>query len=525
MFKKDYIIGLDMGSTSIKVAQFATKDGGLYLVKTDLKEIKSTTDKASREKETIVALKAALHGMDLKKSRVVAGINCPMTSVKKIAVPYMPKAELEQALKLEAKNYFPFSTDKAFLDFKIINDFVESGVRKYNITIAASPRETVSYYLGILKKVGIKPASFIPCTYALQEFAERLPLEKHKVHCILDIGNYFTELIIFKDKELIFSRKIPVAGGDFTKAMTGVLVSDRGRTALSLEEAEDIKRKIGIPAEGTSKVIDDKISEPQILSMLRSPIEQLVNEIDRCLDYYRQEKGGDTINSLILFGGGAALSGLTGFLSEELGMDVRLGDALEGFKIEPGAINHRKDTISYRMELAMGAALNEGRGVNLLPPEIKEETKRVMRRGTIEAVVTAIVIISILSYIGMKMQLTNFRKRHSVATNELASIQPEFKKAEAYHLANLVLVNEPYWEDIFKELSNLVPENIYLTAFDMQNNLITMEGITLSKDGEQLISDFILTLERGIFKNVKLVRSRDLSEATGNMFELTCRVD
>jgi len=175
--------------------------------------------------------------------------------------------------------------------------------------------------------------------------------------------------------------------------------------------------------------------------------------------------------------------------------------------------------------MATGAALTEGKGINLLPPEIKEETKRVVKRGTIEAIATAVILISVLLYIGIRIQLGNFEKRISVAKLELSSLQPQFKQAEAYQLANTVLAHEPHWEDIFKELSNLIPDNIHLTNMNMKDNIITMKGIVASEGGEEILSDFILTLEKGIFKNVKLVSTKDLKDEVGNEFELKCWVD
>jgi len=52
-----------------------------------------------------------------------------------------------------------------------------------------------------------------------------------------------------------------------------------------------------------------------------------------------------------------------------------------------------------------------------------------------------------------------------------------------------------------------------------------MKGIVASKDGEEILSDFILILEKGIFKNVKLASTRDIKGEAGNEFELKCWVD
>ena len=524
MFKKEHIVGLDIGTSSVKIAQFTRKEDGLCLVKADLKEIMQTGDETVREKEIVSALKDLLRGIDIKKSKIIVSINCPKTAVKITKVPYMPKAELHNGISLEAQNYFPFPIDNSLVDHEILTDVVEKGVRKYKVALGVSPKVTVDRYLSLLKKAGIKPASFIPCPYALHKLGEQSYSQKDKTTCFIDIGQLHTELVILKGYTLVFTRKIPVTAIDFTKALMGVLVSDIGKTELSLDEAEKIKKEIGIPLEGEPKIIDNKISTPQILSMLRVPLEQLVNEIDRCFDYYREEAGGENVDSIVLFGGSASLTGLIEYLSEGLGIKVKLGDPLEGLKINKDGIKER-EKISHRLGFAIGAALNGGKGINLLPAEIKEETKRVIKRSTAEVIATAIILVSAFFYIGMRIQLGNFHKRISVARLEFSSLQPQLKQAKAHQLANLVLVDEPHWEDIFKELSNIIPVDIHLTNMTFENNVIGMRGIVASQDGEELISDFILALEKGIFKSVKLRGAKDLPEKAGNEFELECRLD
>jgi len=517
LFKKDYIIGLDIGTFSVKIAQFAKRPDGLHLVRSDLKEIKN-------ENEIIAALKEMFRGVDLKKSKVIASINCPKTTTKKITSPYMPKAELERGIKLEAKSYFHFPIDDSSLDFEILGDIVEKGIRKYEVLVSVSPKAIVDKYLSLLRKLGIKPASFVTGSYAMQKLIEAVDTKEEKTACCLDIGKIFSELSIFRGRILVFSRKIPITGDDITKAMTGVLVSDRGKTELSIDEAEKIKKEIGIPSGSDSKIIDDKISTTQILSMIRSSLEQLAVEIERCFDYYREESGSGKIDSLTLYGGGAALNGLIKFLSDSLGIEVTLGDAFQGLNMDSKAAIDRTNH-SYRMEFAIGAGLSEAKGLNLLPPEIKEEMKRMVKRSTAEVFVTSFLLISLLFYIGLRIQSGNLDTKVSVAKKELVSLNPQFKKAEAQYLANMVLVDEPYWDEIFKELSHVTPREIYLTRIKFSDGIIVINGIILSQNGEEHLSGFILSLEEGIFKNVKLVRSKDLKDKIGNEFEIKCSVD
>ncbi len=524
LFKKDYIIGLDIGSTSIKIAQFKEAEGrGFSLVKAQLKEIAPYSDDVSFEREAVLALRYLLRDVNIKRAKIIVSVNCPQTAIKKVVAPYMPKSELRQGIALEAKSYFPFSIDGSMLDFEVLGDIVDKGVRKYDLLAAVCPANTVRKYLSILNKAGVRPSSLIGSAYALGKAAEYIN-KKEESKCFIDIGRSHTELVIYRGNSLVFTRKIPVSGNDFTMSMTDALVSDRGRTQLAFDEAEKIKKDIGIPSDGDTRIIDNKIPVIQILSMLRPPAEHLVNEISRCFDYYREESNEAKIDSIVLFGGGASLTGLTKFMSGNLGMPVVIGDGLEGLRLEKESVQER-EKVSHRLEIAIGAALSNSKGINLLPLEIKEETKRIVKRSTVEAIVTAVIIVSVLFFIGMKIKNNNFNKRISVTKMELASLQPELKKAEARRLAEMALEKEPYWEDVFKELGSIIPGDITIENIKMSNDSILMKGVAASQDGQQILANFIITLEKGLFSDVKLVESKNLPHPPGIEFEIKCWID
>lgn len=540
IFNKEFVVGLDIGTSSIKIAQFKKREDGLHLMQADLCEIKHIETDVLPGKEIAHLLNNLFKGIGARKSKIIVCINCDKTAITSVTVPYMPRGELSEGIRLEAKNYFSFPIEDAWIDCEIIGEVMEKGIRKYQVLVATSPKKTVNEYLSLLEKIGIRPASFIPPAYALQKLGEVFLSKGDKIQCLVDIGSRYTELAIFsaegqKGKNLIFSRKIPVAGSDFTKVMTDALASDRGRTELSFDEAEKIKQNIGIPSEDESRVIDEKISTTQILSMLRAPLEQLANEIGRCLDYYREEISGGKVDSLVLLGQGAFLKGLAGFLSQELGMEVRLGVPFEALKFKSGTMSLKAED-SLRLDLAIGAGLSEGKGINLLPPEIKEERKRTFKRTTFEAVTIGVILTLAFIYIGMKIQLNNFQERISVARMEYSSLRPQLSQVEAQSL----LADEPYWEDVFKELSIIIPADIYLTEFSLQNKTIIMKGVVVSREREESLSNFILALGKGLFKNVKLVTTKELRERAAkalplkgmgrptllsNEFELICGID
>ena len=529
IFKKEHIIGLDLGSSSVKFAQFVEKEDGLHLIRAELKELNTAQGEALREKETILALTHLFKGIDLKKAKIIASINCPQTSIKKITTPYMPKSELRQGIMLEAKNYFPFAVNESIFDFEVLDEIENKGVRQYELLLNVCPRKTVEKYLSVLTKTKIKPYSVVGSSYALERAAWHIGPRSAKdkgqpARCFIDIGESHTELVISSGRMLMFARKIPVTGADFTKALMNVLTSDRGKTQLSFEEAEKIKREVGIPSGVEPRIIDGKVSTAQIRSMLMSPLEQLANEIERCFNYYREDTGGGKIGSITLFGGGSSLKGLAKYLSDSLELNVTVGNSFEDLPMEKSVLQG-KENIANRMELAVSVALSEEKGINLLPLEIKNEKVITFKRGIIEAVAVALILTLSFVYIGMDIKLNNIKKRTSVARMELSSLETQLRKAEAAVLANKILIDEPQWEDVFTELSNILPNNIYLTNISMQNNIMTIKGVVASEYGEDILSEFIITLEKGIFSSVKLVTSKELSEKNGTEFELTCWVD
>ena len=59
----------------------------------------------------------------------------------------------------------------------------------------------------------------------------------------------------------------------------------------------------------------------------------------------------------------------------------------------------------------------------------------------------------------------------------------------------------------------------------MQDRVIRLYGIAVSKEAEKDLSSFILTLEKGLFNNVKLVTTKEIKEKSVNEFEIKFWVD
>jgi len=522
--KKDRLIGLDIGSSSIKLAELAYQQGKLVPLKLKLQKIDSHKDKQDGQLD---ALKSLFRDINTKEAKINVVINCSQSCTKISVIPFMPKSEILQALKWEMRNFISFSIDQAVMDYEILQEIVEGGVKKLKVAVACCPQETVDRYLDLLSLAGIGPSLFTQHGFALKNVITNLYSEENKTVAFLDIGYTFSELVVFQDRELAFSRKLPLAGQDFTQEMTQALASEHGKTELTLEDAESIKKKYGILGSDDSQMLDDKISSVQLISLLRPNLEKLVTEIERSFAFYREKEQGAPVELLLLLGGGSNLKNLTKNLSESLRIPVQLGNPVAAFPLSgPSLVNDEPETV-HSFASALGAALASPDDINLLPIEIKQQTKLLIKRSSIKALITAVVVILVLLYAGMSLRLGIYNKRIAAAELELRALSARTEEVPNQVFLQSILNQRTYYNDVLKEISNLIPEQICLTEINAQQNILTLKGQIKSPSliREQVLTGFMRSLEKGIFKKVKLVSTKGSSKDNLNTFELGLGVE
>ena len=517
---KKRLIGLDIGSSSIKLAEFVHKKGTLTLSKLKLQEIDTSEDNWDGRFD---ALKLLFNEVNTKAVKVNAVINCPQSYTKVFVLPFMPKAEIPQALKWEIRKFISFPVDRAVIDYEILHEITEGGVKKLKVAVACCPRETIDKHLDVLRVAGLKPSLFTLHGFALKNIIGNLHLEENKTVTLLDIGYNFSELLIFRNRELVFSRKLPVASRNFTLDMTGALVSNRGKTELTIEEAERIKKKYGLLIPDDDEILENKISGTQLISLLRPNFEKLAAEIERSFAYYREKEQAKPVDLLLLFGGGSYLKNLKENLYHSLRIPVEMGNPTQDLSSSK-PIELEK---TNRFASALGAALALPDNINLLPVEIKQQTKMRIKKSSIQAVGTAAITFLILLYIGMSLSLSTYHKRIAAAELEILALSPQVKKVPNKVFLQNIVNRRIFFGDVLKELSNITPGQIRLTEITAQGKVLTIKGQIKSPGParEKILTEFMRSLEKGIFKHIHLISTRDSLENKFNTFELKLQVE
>ena len=141
--------------------------------------------------------------------------------------------------------------------------------------------------------------------------------EGGEVVAIIDSGARTTNISVLKSGILEFTRNIPIAGNNITESLRDTLKQD-------FEQAEAMKIQEGSIAEGASS---------EIAEVIQGTVDELASEIRRSFDYFKAQSREPMIHKIILSGGSANLGGFSTYLMNELGVDVNIGNPLEGIAV------------------------------------------------------------------------------------------------------------------------------------------------------------------------------------------------
>ena len=178
------------------------------------------------------------------------------------------------------------------------------------------------------------------------------------------------------------------------------------------------------------------------------------------------------------------------------------------------------------MEMVIGAALSSGKTINLLPPELIERSQRLVRSFSVGVISVFIMVGLLLSYFSLRIQVVRSEKQLCEARISSEKVNQDIEKKKQQMSINDILLEQPYWEEVLREVSNVIPENIYLAEIAMENDVLYFQGVILKeKAAEEVLAEFMLLLEDGIFNNVRLVSVQKLDEQQNDSeFEIKAEV-
>jgi len=318
--KKTHLIGLDIGSRSIKAGEVVDSKKGRTLRKFGMVELADGIIEEGAIKDPEAAatsIKELFKEYNFRDQNVAISIGGYSVIVKKITVQTMTDDQLQDTIQFEAEQYIPFDINDVNLDFQILGES-ENNPNQMSVLLVAAKKEMIEEYINLIRLAGLNP-------------------------CLIDIGASKTSLNILKGTNSVFMRDVSLGCGQINQKIVSLV-------DCTVEEAEQIKQSDQ----------SDSISPEDLREIISSVVADWCSEIRRALDFFYSTEPDEQIDKIVLSGGGANIAEFRSLLAAETSTDVEIVNPFKNFIIdESGLDSSYLELVAPQAAICMGLSLRE----------------------------------------------------------------------------------------------------------------------------------------------------------------------
>jgi type IV pilus assembly protein PilM len=315
--RKKGVLGLDIGSSSIKVLELAETKTGYQLVNFGIEYLPHETivDSTIMNAPAVVnAIRKLIAEYNIKSPRDVAtSVSGHSVIIRKITLPLMTEEEIEGNIQWEAEQYIPFDINEVNIDYQRLvmeADDQES----QDVLLVAVKKEMVNDYTGVIAEAGMNPVIMDVDAFAAQNMYEvNYEVERGKVITLVNIGASVININIVHNGNSVFTRDMSIGGNHYTEELQKQL-------SVSYDEAEQIK-------------LGKQQAEQDIQPILDGISNSIALEIQRSLDFFTATSNFGHISKVYLAGGAAKTSGLQGTIENQVGIPVEMVNPFNNIEV------------------------------------------------------------------------------------------------------------------------------------------------------------------------------------------------
>ncbi len=359
LFKKKStsVIGIDIGSSAIKVVQLTKHKGKAILETYGSLALGPYVNLSIGQVVNMPATQIASVINDLVREANVTtrmcGISIPLRSslVTLMELPALDNKKLELMIPLEARRYIPVPISEVTMDWWVIPknederelDFVDSDnakehIPKTEVLVVSIHNEILNTYNQIVKEAGLESSFFeIEMFSTIRSLIDQEP----SPIMVFDMGASSTKLYIVERGVVRQSHVINKGSQDVTLSIASGL-------QIPVDRAEKIKRNLGKNPEADEKTVYEIIS---------LTLDYVFSEASGTILNY-EKRANKTISKMYLTGGGVAMKGMYEYARARFQTEVVLGDPFG--KIEaPAAFQSILHATGLDFAVAVGIALRK----------------------------------------------------------------------------------------------------------------------------------------------------------------------
>lgn len=326
-FSKDNnpsVVGIDIGSASIKVVQLKRKKGkailetygeialGPYAGTQVGRSTKLTTDKISQ------ALNDVLREANVTTTDSAISIPMKSSMVTLIKIPRLQEKQLAQMVPIEARKYIPVPISEVSLDWFVIpkleseDDHIEEvdgkKVTMADVLVVAIHNDVLNDFSSIVSLSKLNTTFFeIEMFSTIRSVLETSDMSNSVL--VFDMGASATKIYIVERGIIKESHNINKGSQDITLNIATSL-------NIAVDHAEKLKRNFG----HNTPEQDKKIEE--VVDLTLAPI---FGETNAAIVNYGR-RFNKVVNKMMLVGGGCLLNGIQQKAKEKIGIDIQMAN-------------------------------------------------------------------------------------------------------------------------------------------------------------------------------------------------------
>ncbi len=337
------LVGVDIGASSIKVVQLREARKKLQVVRWGWAPLPPQTIIDGHVMNSGVvteALSRIFHDGKIQQRDVAISVYGQSVIVRKITVPMMTAAELDEQIHWEAEQHIPFDIKLMSIDYEVLRRRTESG--QMDLLLVAAKKDEINDYASILREAKLKPVVVDINAFTIQNiFEHQFALPEDGTIALLNVGAAVSSLNIVAKGVSAFTREITNAGNAITEEVRKTL-------GCSYEQAEAYKM-----GGGPTQIVPQEITQ-----IINQACQGLAGEIQRSLDFYLATSGEQEISRIYVSGGSAYLAPLVQAIERRARVPVQLFDPMMNLGVDTKFVDEPQiRAIAAQMVVALGLSL------------------------------------------------------------------------------------------------------------------------------------------------------------------------
>ncbi|HWR13285.1 MAG TPA: type IV pilus assembly protein PilM [Terriglobales bacterium] len=303
------IVGLDIGSSSIKAVELKKSRGAIELAHVGVEPLANdvVVDSMIMDSPAVAsAITKLFADAGIKTRSVATSVSGHSVIVKRIQVATMTEEQLAESINTEAAQHIPFDITDVHIDYQILSEDLSGP--QMDVLLVAVKKDKILNYTNVLSMAGKSPNIVDIDVFALQNCYEyNYEPAPGATVALLNLGASVMNINILKGSTPLFTRDVSVGGHQYTDALQKEL-------DLSFDDAESLKlgERVGT------------VSEDAKLPILQQVTEIIVLEIQKTFDFFRATAAGEHIERIYLAGGSSKVPGLMEALRQEFSLPVEI---------------------------------------------------------------------------------------------------------------------------------------------------------------------------------------------------------